>query len=222
MTLRERMPAPWRRMLTDPSSLDRVEAFLAQEAAQGHCVQPGSERIFRALELVEPEQVKVVITAQDPYPGAGVPTGLAFSVADDAALPQSLRNIYREYSEDLGYPIPRHGDLSPWARQGVLLLNAALTCRVGQAGSHSRCGWHEVTSQLLSGLYEQNPGLVFLCWGRPALRLAERLDIPGSQLLASAHPSPLSARRGFFGSRPFSSANRMLAGMGAESIDWRL
>lgn len=222
MRLRERMPEPWQDLLSDPTALDRVQAFLEQEMDHGRFFQPGPERIFRALEMTAPEQVKVVITAQDPYPGEGIPTGLAFSVADGVALPQSLRNIYREYAEDLGHPIPDHGDLSAWARQGVLLLNAALTCQVGQAGSHSRCGWHEVTSQLLSGLREQNPDVVFLCWGRPALTLAQRLDIPDSQLLSSAHPSPLSARRGFFGSRPFSSVNRKLSDLGSGSIDWRL
>lgn len=220
--LRSLVPEPWRPYLDDRGALERVGGFLDRERAEGRLFQPEAGRIFRALELTPPDRVRAIATAQDPYPGAGVPTGLAFSVPADAPLPASLRNIFREYQDDLGLPAPADGDLSNWARQGVLLLNASLTCEPGRAGSHARCGWQALTGALLERLAAERRGLVFLCWGRPAVALTKGLPLSGHRVITSPHPSPLSAYRGWFGSRPFSRCNAALVEMGEAPIDWRL
>jgi len=220
--LRRLIPQPWEPLLRDCDAVERVEAFLDGELAAGRAWQPDASRIFRALSLTSPEEVRAVATAQDPYPGLGVPTGLAFSVPAGERLPQSLRNIFREYQDDLGLPQPAGGDLTWWARSGVLLLNVALTCEPGKAGSHARCGWHEVTGHLLRRLADDRAGIVFLAWGKPALKVVSKLPLEDHQVIESVHPSPLSARRGWFGSRPFSRCNEALAEMGEGPINWQL
>ena len=171
-------------------------------------------------------KVKVLIIGQDPYPTPGHAIGLSFSVAPGIPFPASLRNIFKELTTDLGIPMPTSGDLRPWSRQGVCLLNRVLTVRPGQAGSHRKMGWEEVTSCSIDALVNRrdasgNPlPLVAILWGRDAQSLREQLG--STPVIESAHPSPLSARRGFFGSRPFSRANTLLEKQGATPVDWRL
>ncbi|MGY4859767.1 uracil-DNA glycosylase [Cryobacterium sp. AP23] len=193
-------------------------AFARADAAAGEQVLPADEDILRAFR--QPfDDVRVLIVGQDPYPTPGHPVGLAFSVAGDVRpVPRSLGNIFTELRDDLGLPAPVSGDLTPWTRHGVLLLNRVLTVRAGAAGSHRRHGWEAVTEQAIRALAARGTPLVAILWGRDAENLAPWLaDTP---TIVSAHPSPLSARRGFFGSRPFSRANALLAGQGAEPVDW--
>lgn len=179
---------------------------------------PGPARIFAAFEATPPEQVRVVILGQDPYPTPGHANGLAFSVAPDIALPRSLRNIFAELADDLGTQ-PATGDLTRWARQGVLLLNSALSVLPGQAGTHASWGWDALAREAVAEAQTHGP-LAFLLWGAHAQKALAGL--PGAQdlTIATAHPSPLSARRGFFGSRPFSRINDWLATQGRAPIDW--
>jgi len=194
--------------------------FLRAEIAAGRRYLPAGDRVLRAFQ--QPlSDVRVLIVGQDPYPTPGHAVGLSFSVAPDVRrLPPSLLNIFREYSEDLGYPRPANGDLTPWAERGVLLLNRVLTVAPGQPGSHRGKGWEEVTEQAIRALAARPEPLAAILWGRDARNQAPLLD--GVPLVESAHPSPNSADRGFFGSRPFSRTNALLAARGAEPIDWKL
>jgi uracil-DNA glycosylase len=201
--------------------------FLREEIAAGRRYLPAGENVLRAFK--QPfGAVRVLIMGQDPYPTPGNAVGLSFSVPPTLRrLPPSLLNIFREYSDDLGYPRPSTGDLVPWSERGVLLLNRVLTVRPGQPGSHRGLGWEEVTDQAIRALAAR-PGpdgtgrapLVAILWGRDARNLAPLLD--GVPLIESAHPSPNSADRGFFGSRPFSRANKLLEAQGADPVDWKL
>jgi uracil-DNA glycosylase len=197
-----------------------IGEFLRGEQAAGRGFLPAGDRIFAAFQ--QPfEQVRVLIVGQDPYPTPGHPIGLCFSVASDVApLPKSLANIFREYRDDLGHPMPATGDLTPWVDQGVLLLNRSLTVQPGRPASHRGKGWERVTDRAISALCERDQPLVALLWGRDARSLAPTLG--AERCLQAPHPSPLSASRGFFGSRPFSRANELLQRHGAEPIDWRL
>lgn len=194
--------------------------FLRAEQAAGRGFLPSGDRIFAALTLPL-EDVRVLVVGQDPYPTPGHPIGLSFAVAPDVRpLPGSLRNIFTEYCDDLGHPSPSSGDLSPWVGRGVLLLNRCLTVRPGAPASHRGRGWEDVTDTVIEALVARGGPLVALLWGRDARSLAPGLgDVPR---IESAHPSPLSAARGFFGSRPFSRANALLERQGAEPVDWRL
>jgi uracil-DNA glycosylase len=193
---------------------------LRAEQAAGRGFLPAGERIFAAFQ--QPfDEVRALIVGQDPYPTPGHPIGLCFSVAPDVRpLPKSLVNILREYADDLGHDPPATGDLTPWVGQGVLLLNRALTVQPGRPASHRGWGWEEVTEQAIRALVARRRPLVAVLWGRDARSLVPMLgDTPR---IESPHPSPLSASRGFFGSRPFSRANALLAERGAPPIDWRL
>jgi uracil-DNA glycosylase len=193
---------------------------LRAEQAAGRGFLPAGERVFAAFQ--QPfDEVRVLIVGQDPYPTPGHPIGLCFSVAPDVRpLPKSLANIYREYVDDLGHPYPANGDLTPWVERGVLLLNRALTVQPGRPASHRGWGWEDVTDQAIRALVARRTPLVALLWGRDARSLGPMLgDTPRVE---SPHPSPLSASRGFFGSRPFSRANRLLAERGGTEIEWRL
>lgn len=193
--------------------------FLRAESAAGRDFLPAGEMILRAFSTPMAD-VRVIIVGQDPYPTPGHAVGLSFSVAPDVRpLPRSLVNIYRELSDDLGIPPARTGDLSAWQEEGVLLLNRVLTVRPGAAASHRGLGWEEITSHAISQLSARGGPLVAILWGRQAQELAPLFDAP---IIASAHPSPLSASRGFFGSRPFSTANTLLEEQGAPPIDWRV
>lgn len=202
---------------------ERIEAlgdFLRAEQAAGRPFLPSGSRVFAAFQTPF-DDVRALIVGQDPYPTPGHPIGLCFSVAPDVRpVPKSLANIFREYTDDLGHPEPASGDLTPWADQGVLLLNRVLTVRAGVPGSHRGQGWEEVTEQAIRALAQRGRPLVAILWGRDARNLRPLLgEIP---IVESPHPSPLSARSGFFGSRPFSRTNEHLRRLDAEPIDWRL
>lgn len=194
--------------------------FLRGQIAEGKKYLPAGDRVLRAFKQPFAD-VRVLIVGQDPYPTPGHPVGLSFSVeASVKRLPGSLANIFREYSQDLGYPSPSNGDLTPWTERGVLLLNRVLTVEPGKPGSHRGKGWEEVTEQAIRALAKRATPPVAILWGRDARNLAPLLGrIPR---IESAHPSPMSAHNGFFGTRPFSRANQLLKDQSAEPIDWRL
>jgi uracil-DNA glycosylase len=194
--------------------------FLRAEIAAGRAYLPAGDQVLRAFK--QPlHEVKVLIVGQDPYPTPGHPVGLSFSVAPTVRpLPRSLVNIFREYSDDLGHPTPANGDLTPWTERGVLLLNRVLTVQPGKPGSHRGKGWESVTEQAIKALAAREGPLVAILWGRDARSLAPLLS--GVPLVESAHPSPMSADHGFFGSRPFSRVNRLLDGLGTAEVDWKL
>ncbi len=183
---------------------------------------PPAKLIFNAFDRCPFESVKVVILGQDPYHGPGQANGLCFSVADDIRHPPSLQNIFKELNEDLDIPIPQSGNLEPWADQGVLLLNATLTVVARQAGSHQNKGWEEFTDAVIRKLSDERSNLVFILWGSYAQRKGEVIDGKRHFVIQSPHPSPFSAARGFFGSKPFSQANHYLHSSGIEPIDWDL
>ena len=196
--------------------------FLRAELAAGHRYLPVGPNVLRAFSFPF-EAVRVLIVGQDPYPTPGHAVGLSFSVAPDVRpLPRSLANIFTEYRADLGYPEPANGDLSPWAQRGVMLLNRVLTVRPGTPASHRGKGWEAVTECAIRALAARDQPMVAILWGRDAATLRPMLTGGGCASIESAHPSPLSASRGFFGSRPFSRANELLTGMGGEPVDWRL
>lgn len=219
--LAELLDPGWARALAPvEDQIHRMGDFLRAENAAGRAYLPSSDLVLRAF--TQPfDDVRVLIVGQDPYPTPGHAVGLSFAVDGDVRpLPRSLGNIYREYTEDLGLPAPEHGDLGAWTHSGVLLLNRVLTVASGDAGSHRRKGWEAVTQRAIEALVERDRPLVAILWGRDAQSLAPMLgDTP---IIASAHPSPLSARRGFFGSAPFSRANAELERLGGPSVDWRL
>ncbi|WP_213813946.1 uracil-DNA glycosylase [Glaciihabitans sp. dw_435] len=194
--------------------------FLREEVAAGHGYLPAGANVLRAFTYPL-EEVRVLIVGQDPYPTPGHPIGLSFAV-DPAVrpLPRSLQNIYTELRDDLGVPTPPHGDLTAWSSHGVMLLNRVLTVRPGVAGSHRGRGWESVTELAIRTLVAREQPLVAILWGRDAASLQPMLG--STPTIVSAHPSPLSARRGFFGSRPFSRANELLTAQGAAPVDWSL
>jgi len=199
----------------------RMGGFLRAEVASGRRYLPAGDLVLRAFKQPFAD-VKVLIVGQDPYPTPGHPVGLAFSVAPTVKrLPGSLVNIFREYSDDLGFPAPDTGDLTPWAERGVLLLNRVLTVEPGKPGSHRGKGWEEVTEQAIRALAARDKPLVAILWGRDARNTAEFLG-PRVPRIESAHPSPMSASSGFFGTHPFSRANQLLQRQNAEPIDWKL
>ncbi|GAA3892929.1 uracil-DNA glycosylase [Leifsonia kafniensis] len=202
------------------SELTAVQSFVNAEREAGRQVLPAPQNVLRVFTRPL-DAVRVVIVGQDPYPTPGHPIGLSFAV-DPAVrpLPRSLSNIYRELHDDLGVTLPAHGDLSAWADQGVLLLNRVLTVGAGEAGSHRKRGWEAVTDQAVRALVDRERPLVAILWGKDAQALAPHFG--QTPLIESAHPSPLSARRGFFGSRPFSRANALLTEQGAVGVDWSL
>jgi uracil-DNA glycosylase len=219
--LNEIVEAGWARALEPVAG--RVAAmgdFLRAEVAEGRTYLPAGQNILRAFS--QPfDAVRVLIVGQDPYPTPGHPVGLSFSVAADVSpLPRSLQNIYRELSTDLGYPAPSNGDLNPWTQHGILLLNRVLTVAPGRPASHRGKGWEPVTDQAIRALVGRGTPLVAILWGRDAQTLRPMLG--ATPVIESVHPSPMSADRGFFGSRPFSRANELLAGQGGEPVDWKL
>ena len=201
--------------------LNALEAFLDREYAAGQ-VFPPRHQIFRAFAATPFDDVRLLLLGQDPYHEAGQACGLAFSVPPDTKAPASLRNILKEYAEDLQRPIPQTVDLSPWARQGVMLLNTVLTVREGQAASHQNKGWEAVTDAAIRALSARQKPLVFLLWGGHAQKKKPLIDTSRHAVIMTAHPSPLSAYRGFFGSRPFTLVNKALAALGQPPIDWTL
>lgn len=198
-----------------------LKAFLVREKKEGKIIYPPSSQIFSAFDNTPFEDVKVVILGQDPYHGPNQAHGLCFSVNKSVAIPPSLRNIYKELHDDVGIQIPSHGYLMQWARQGVLLLNATMTVRAGQAGSHQGKGWEIFTDEVIRLLSTHRKDLVFLLWGSFA-RSKKTLIHPHHLVLESAHPSPLSAFNGFLGCKHFSKANQWLVEKGIEPVDWQI
>lgn len=196
-------------------------AWLDQEYKE-HTVYPPREFLFQALKLTSYADTKVVILGQDPYHGPGQAHGLSFSVLPGVKIPPSLRNIYKEMSSDLDVPVPHSGTLTPWAEQGVLLLNNVLTVRDGQAGSHHGKGWEIFTTAIIELLNRRKEPIVFILWGAPAQKKGAVVDQTRHEVITSAHPSPLAARRGFFGSRPFSRADHFLEKNSQTPIKWEV
>ena len=196
-----------------------LEAFLAEERAK-HKVFPPAEDVFNALIYTPYESARVLILGQDPYHDDGQAHGLAFSVRPGVPQPPSLRNIFHELNTDLGCPVPNHGSLTSWAENGVLLLNTVLTVRAHEAGSHRNRGWEVFTDAVIRALNEREQPLVFILWGNFAIKKTALIDEKRHRIISGPHPSPLSASRGFFGSRPFSRANTYLEELGEEAVDW--
>ncbi|MFC4619940.1 uracil-DNA glycosylase [Camelliibacillus cellulosilyticus] len=199
----------------------KLRAFLKYEYATG-TIYPDQYDIFNALHYTAYEDVKAVILGQDPYHGPGQAHGLSFSVQKGVPQPPSLQNIFKELHDDLGYPIPSHGCLVDWTKQGVMLLNTVLTVRHKSPNSHKGMGWEQLTDRIIRVLSEREKPMVFILWGRHAQEKAAFIDTSRHHIIQSPHPSPFSANRGFFGSRPFSRTNQFLVENGLEPIDWRL
>ena len=213
----------WNEILAEEMEKDyyqQLQAFVQKRRAEVR-VFPEEQNVFKALELTPFELVKVVILGQDPYHGFGQAHGLSFSVQKGIPLPPSLRNIYKELQEDIGGEIPTEGDLSHWAKQGVLLLNTVLTVEEGNANSHKGKGWERLTNRLIESLNELNHPVIFILWGKPAQDKEKLITNPNHVLLKAPHPSPLSAYRGFFGSKPFSKVNDILIQQGQTPICWK-
>ena len=217
------VPESWRDVLrneiSQPYFADLSEFVLRERKA--FTVFPSEREVFTALQLTSPHDVRVVIVGQDPYHGAGQAHGLSFSVQHGTRIPTSLRNIYAELHSDLDIPLPSHGNLEAWAKQGVLLLNSTLTVREGEAGSHAGHGWETFTDAIISYLGSSQEHIVFILWGAHA---GKKTSLIGQHhtVITSVHPSPLSAHRGFFGSRPFSQANRALSNRNQPEINWMI
>jgi uracil-DNA glycosylase len=218
--LTELMEPGWARAMAPVADqIADMGTTLRAELAAGRTYLPAAENVLRAFTYPL-DAVRVLVVGQDPYPTPGNAVGLSFSVAPDVAIPASLRNMFTELVDDLGVPAPTTGDLTPWAERGVMLLNRVLTVRPGAAGSHRGMGWEAVTEHAIRALVARGGPLVAILWGRQAGTLSPLLG-PTPQV-ASAHPSPLSAYRGFFGSRPYSRTNELLRAAGGDPVDWRL
>jgi uracil-DNA glycosylase len=214
----------WKELLWDEFCapyFNELRNFLTGEKAK-HTVYPPGRFIFNAFDLTPPDRVRVVILGQDPYHGPGQAHGLCFSVPEGITPPPSLKNIFKELNDDLGIPPSLHGSLEKWALQGVLLLNATLTVRAGNAGSHQNRGWEKFTDTAIRLLSDNYPGIVFMLWGRYARQKVHLVDSSRHLVLEAAHPSPFSAYNGFFGCRHFSRANSFLEGLGKEPVNWVL
>lgn len=219
-----RMEESWRRVLADEFDRDYFRQLVSKVHEEygttgRHCYPPGPE-IFAAFDQTPFDKVKVVIIGQDPYHGPGQANGLAFSVNDGVRIPPSLQNIFKEVNADTGAAIPANGDLTRWARQGVLLLNSTLTVREHEPRSHSGIGWERFTEAAIRKLATERENLVFLLWGSDAIRRGEFIDRSRHLVMSCVHPSPLSAHRGFFGNHQFSRANQYLAAHGKTTINW--
>ncbi len=222
--MRVRIESSWKERLVDQFTapyFGELKKFVHAEYTGGP-VYPKPANIFAAFDRCAFDDVKVVLLGQDPYHGPGQANGLCFSVAPGVAHPPSLQNIFKELASDLGCAVPEHGDLTPWAKQGVLLLNSTLTVRKGQPGSHQGQGWEQFTDAAVAALSEQRKNLVFFLWGRYAQQKGEQIDRSKHLVLECPHPSPFSAHSGFFGSRHFSQANTYLVQQGEQPIDWCL
>ncbi len=220
-----KMEASWKEILNEEFQkpyFKQITEHLKTEKEQGKTIYPPGSLIFNAFEQTPFDNVKVVLLGQDPYHGPGQAMGLSFSVNNGVPPPPSLINIFKELHEDVGVPIPRTGNLTKWAQQGVLLLNASLTVRAGEPMSHSKIGWHYFTDTVISKVSELKENVVFLLWGRFAQEKIALINAKKHHILKAAHPSPLAAKNGFFGCRHFSKANAFLVKQGIDPIDWAL
>lgn len=213
-----KFPSTWENFLGGVE-LDALFTVVEKEY-ETKIIFPPREKIFRALELVSPDDVKVVIIGQDPYHGEGQACGLAFSVADGVKFPPSLSNIFKEVKSDVGTPVPLSGDLGRWAEQGVLLLNTTLTVEKGKPTSHKKMGWQRLTQQIIDTLAVKKSGIVYILWGSHAHKIGAKIDSTKNLVIKEVHPSPLSSYRGFFGSSPFSATNNYLISNNKEQIQW--
>lgn len=217
--------ASWKQVLHaefNKSYFENIVAFLKTEKAQGKIIYPPGSLIFNAFFKTPFDKLKVVLLGQDPYHGKGQAMGLSFSVPKGVRPPPSLINIFKELHDDVGVPIATTGDLTPWAEQGVLLLNAALTVRAGEPNSHSKIGWHQFTDAVIKKISDEKNGIVFLLWGSFAHQKQELIDQTKHHVLKAAHPSPYSADKGFFGCRHFSKTNEFLMQQKQQPINWKL
>ncbi|WP_432353979.1 uracil-DNA glycosylase [Sporosarcina sp. A2] len=220
--MKPQFESAWDSVLNDAfeePSYKQLCEFLKSEYA-AHTVYPEMDNIWNAFRHIPYESVKVVILGQDPYHGFGQAHGLSFSVQPGVKIPPSLRNIFKELASDMGCPIPETGSLTGWAEQGVLLMNTVLTVREGEAHSHRKQGWEMLTDEVIRKLSDRDEPIVFILWGRPAQEKKRLIDLTKHVTIESVHPSPLSATRGFFGSRPFSKTNEQLTKWGKPEIDW--
>lgn len=221
-----KLEASWLAFLQDEFEKDymkSLKAFLVEEKKSGKIIYPKNEDIFNAFELTPFDKVKVVILGQDPYHGAGQAHGLSFSVENGVKFPPSLQNIYKELVTDVeGFNTPNHGNLSNWAKQGVLMLNASLTVRANEAGSHQKQGWEIFTDKVIETISQEKEDIIFILWGKFAQVKETLIDTKKHVIIKSAHPSPFSAYAGFFGSKPFSKTNKILKDLSKEEIDWGL
>ena len=223
MDLTELVPEDWRSVLAEEFAkpyFKELSSFVADEMAK-NSVYPPCENIFSAFKLTSYDSIKVLLLGQDPYHDEGQAHGLCFSVRRGVKIPPSLRNIYKELRSDLGVPVPSHGFLEDWAKQGVLMLNTSLTVRAHSPGSHSKAGWEHFTDAVIEAVNRKTSPVVFVLWGAPAMKKARLIDESRHFIVSSAHPSPLSASRGFLGSKPFSKINSLLEKSGLGAIDWR-
>lgn len=217
-----RIAEDWKEILREEFSkpyFEELVSFVKQEYASGE-VFPAGRNIFRAFDKCPFEKLKVVIIGQDPYHGDGQANGLCFSVNEGVPFPPSLKNIFKEVSDDIGVPVPRSGELDRWAEQGVLMLNAVLTVRAHNAASHAGRGWEKFTDAVVKAIAERKQGVVYMLWGSYAQRKGAIADPKQNLILHAVHPSPLSAYRGFFGCKHFSQANNYLISIGKEPIEW--
>ena len=215
----------WQQILAtefDKPYYKKLQQFLAEEY-QTQTIYPSQQQVLNALQTTPYSQVKVVLLGQDPYHGAGQAHGLSFSVQPGVPHPPSLRNMFQELQDDLKIPVPTSGSLLKWAEQGVLLLNTVLTVRAGEAHSHKGQGWEQFTDAIIKKLVERDEPIIFLLWGKPAQAKSKLIEQGSHHIILQApHPSPLSAYRGFFGSKPYSKVNAALQALGNEPIDWNL
>jgi uracil-DNA glycosylase len=219
-----KLPSSWRPLLDeefDKPYFQKLKEFLEQER-QSYDIYPPEKDIFAALKLTPYESVNVLLLGQDPYPGKDHAHGLCFSVRPGIAPPASLRNIFKELKSDVDFRIPNNGYLASWAEQGILMLNAVLTVRAGEPNSHKGKGWEIFTDTIISRVNERDSSVVFVLWGAYAQKKIELIDAKRHTIIKSAHPSPLSARNGFFGSRPFSAINKALKTTGKPEINWQI
>ncbi len=224
MQVDPKIEASWKRVLADEFAkpyMAKLKEFLIEEK-RFYTIYPKGSEIFAAFNMTPFDAVKVVILGQDPYHGPNQAHGLAFSVLDGNPYPPSLQNIYKELVDDIGCAYPKSSNLTPWAKQGVLLLNAVLTVRASQANSHKDKGWEKLTDAAIRAISEQKEGVVFILWGAQAQKKSVLIDTKKHYIIKSPHPSPLSAYRGFFGSKPFSKTNSYLQSIGKEPIRWCL
>ena len=220
-----KIEASWKEVLAEEFNkpyFKQIAQHLKTEKDQGKIIYPPGSQIFHAFEATPFDKIKVVILGQDPYHGPKQAHGLSFSVQQGVPSPPSLINIFKELHEDVGLPIPRHGHLESWANQGVLLLNASLTVRASEPMSHAKLGWEKFTNTVIEKVSQLKENIVFVLWGRFAQEKQSLIDEKKHYIIKSAHPSPLSAKNGFFGSRPFSKINTYLVKKGIDPIDWAL
>jgi uracil-DNA glycosylase len=224
LRLFDHLPADWCSVMQEQMSAEfitGIQNFLQNESSQ-YTIFPRLNNVFKAFECTPYEKVRVVLLGQDPYHDENQAHGLCFSVQDGVTIPPSLRNILKELESDLGCPVPETGNLQYWAEQGILLLNTVMTVRAHVAGSHRNCGWEEFTDQVIMAVNNKKHPVVFVLWGTYAQKKQSLIDVSRHCIVANSHPSPLSAYRGFIGSRPFSTINRILRDYGQQPIDWKI